>query len=496
MRIIDGVKNKFQDRRIPDCQNYYDSYIEKWKRIYSIEKVHKDWLQTQKRSIDDPNGKKRTKDALGMAKFLCEELAGLVFNEECEINVTSGSESENDPVKQHINDILQQNAFWKKFQNLIEYEMALGGAAIKLSHDSEKLTLNYLMADQFIPIGWTNKQVTEGVFVTQEKRDRYYYTLMEWHLLKTAVNEAGEKAVHRVIEYNLFMSGDPDNLGTEINVNRIYPDIKTPTIITANVQTFVYFSPNVANNADFALPLGMSIFANAVDTLKQLDVAFDSFGREFVLGKKRVIVPASAIRSVTIAGSSEQLRYFDTSDEAYEAFDADDRDNLQIQDNTVVLRVEEHVAAINALLNILCMQTGLTAGTFSFDVAQGLRTATEIISANSKTYKTIKGHQNIVREAIEELIGSAIEFAKIYLELPADVEYDLSIGFDDSIVTDKNADIDNNIKLVSAGLKSRMQAMIDLYDWTEDRALEELNRIREESMMHAEQLPENEEPIE
>ena len=480
MGLIQGMKDKFQDKRIPDCQDFYDSYIAKWKAAYSVDKQEKSWLKTHKKTVSAPGATARTRDSLGMAKVLCEELAGLIFNEECEISVsTKGHEPGNDKpdrLNDFVQEVLTQNGFWSKFQNLIELELALGGAAIKISHDGDKkITLSYLMADQFIPIGWTNKMMTESVFVTQEKRDRHYYTLFEWHLLKTIEGET-----KRVLEYNLFESNSTDNFGVEVSVKRIYPGLNSELLINRDLQTFVYFAPNIANNADFALPLGMSVFANAMDTLKQLDVAFDSFGREFVLGKKRIIVPAAAIREVTVPGAAEPLRYFDADDEAYEAFDFDRVDSFQIQDNTVELRVEEHVKAINAL------GTSLPADWahgrhILFDVAQGVKTATEIISANSKTYKTIKGHQNLIREALESVVHSIIDYGKLYKQLPEDVEYTIAIGFDDSIVTDTNADIDNAIKLTTAGLMSKLRAIMELNDWPEEKAAEELERIQKES---------------
>ncbi|PGC44740.1 portal protein, partial [Bacillus wiedmannii] len=92
--------------------------------------------------------------------------------------------------------------------------------------------------------------------------------------------------------------------------------------------------------------------------LKSLDIAFDSFQREFVLGKKRIIVPASAIKYVTDPISGQQQRYFDASDEVYEAMKFEE--NQEIKDISVELRVEEHKAAINALLNYYSMQTGFS----------------------------------------------------------------------------------------------------------------------------------------
>ena len=36
--------------------------------------------------------------------------------------------------------------------------------------------------------------------------------------------------------------------------------------------------------------MGIAIFANAIDTLKKLDMEFDSYCNEFDLGRKRILV--------------------------------------------------------------------------------------------------------------------------------------------------------------------------------------------------------------
>jgi D-alanine-D-alanine ligase-like ATP-grasp enzyme len=62
---------------------------------------------------------------------------------------------------------------------------------------------------------------------------------------------------------------------------------------------------------------------------------------------------------------------------------ADDDGTAGVHDISVELRVEEHVAALNALLSILCLQIGFSANTFSFDEHQGgIKTATEVVSEN------------------------------------------------------------------------------------------------------------------
>lgn len=126
-----------------------------------------------------------------------------------------------------------------------------------------------------------------------------------------------------------------------MSLSTLYPDLEEEVRIKdLSKPMFVYFKPNTANNLDMNSPLGISIYANALGTLKSLDIAFDSFQREFVLGKKRIIVPDMAIKTIADPLTGTMLRYFDANDEVYQAFQLGDNTN-QIQDISVELRVEE-----------------------------------------------------------------------------------------------------------------------------------------------------------
>ena len=202
------------------------------------------------------------------------------------------------------------------------------------------------------------------------------------------------KELYRVMKKGGVVDSQ-DILGFRYPLATLYPNLDEETIIPVDKSLFTYFRTPEANNIDDNSPLGISVYANAMETLHAIDICFDSFVREFRLGKKRIIVPARMIRNVVDPVTGENVRYFDATDETYEALSTDDPDTLKIQDNSVSLRVEEHVSALNALLNIFCLQVGLSFGTFSFDAKGGLKTATEVVSENSKTYKTVKNfHAN------------------------------------------------------------------------------------------------------
>jgi A118 family predicted phage portal protein len=244
---------------------------------------------------------------------------------------------------------------------------------------------------------------------------------------------------------------------------------------------FAYFKPNTANNIDTNSPLGVSIYANALDTLKAIDTAFDSFHREFRLGKKRILVPAHMIKTVVDPNTGKLVRYFDPTDETYEAFDDGDMDESKIQDITVELRVDEHIAAINALLNLFAMQTGFSTGTFSFD-GKSMKTATEVVSEQSKTFKSKQSHEVIIESALQELIQSIVAMGELYNMISAPDEYEITVTFDDSIAEDKSTDIKQQIQLVTSGLQSHKRAIMKIHGVTEEEALKIMKEIEQEQL--------------
>lgn len=223
----------------------------------------------------------------------------------------------------------------------------------------------------------------------------------------------------------------------------------------------------------------MSIYSSALDTLQELDVAFDSFEREFRLGKKRIIVPTSAVKTIVDPMTGEMRRYFDANDEAYESLELG-MDSGAVKEISFELRVEEHVSAINALLNILSMQTGFSTGSFTFD-SEGLKTATEVVSQNSKTYRTRNGHVTIIEEALKDLITVILEISKLYDLYSAPEDIDVSVNFDDSIAEDRNTNADYWIKLKLNGLTSAKMAIMKVLKVTEEEAKRILKEIQEEN---------------
>ena len=329
------------------------------------------------------------------------------------------------------------------------------------------------------------------MFISRKAKGGYYYTRLEWHkwdgLTYVVTNELYRAEMQKGAD-----GSNQDILGVRWPLADLYPWLDERTEIPVEESLFSYFRTPVANNIDDNSPLGVSVYGNALETLHALDICYDSFVREFRLGKKRIIVPARAVRTVVDPQTNMVRRYFDPGDETYEALASDDPNDLKITDNSVELRVEEHIAALNAFLSILCLQVGFSASTFSFDEHGGVKTATEVISENSKTYKTIKTVQNQLRPALEHLVRNIIDVSVLYgvqwqgqsVESLAKNGYHVNVVFDDGVTQDRQTNINEGVMLVGAGLLSKYTFLIDKkygQGLTEEEANAELARIKAEN---------------
>lgn len=494
-------KDVFELAGVPAFREYYTLFIFTWQAVYKG--FYRAWHEVPVMTIRDPKGKKRTLATMNAGKMACSQMARYVWNERCAISASmANNQAEVDPLNEFLQDVLKDNRFFTAFGDLLEKSFALGGGALKewveVPKDDQgndigegKVRIGYTMASQFVPTAWDNSRVTAGIFISREAKDGYYYTTVEWHKLDGTTYRVTNDLYRNPIK----ATEEPQNiLGWWYPLNEIYPLLSPDTTIyDVHNAFFQYIRPFGANYADDNSPLGMSIYAPAMNTLHGIDIMFDSLQREFVLGKKRIIAPARAMKLSAGVNGGKPQRYFDADDEVWEALATDNPEDLKIIDNSVGLRVNEHIQGINGDLAILCSQIGFDPGTLSFDASKGLKTATEVISENSKTFGTVKAHENIIKDSLRQMVDAIFELAVHYgltwkgksVESLIAGGYNVTVTFDDSIIEDKNAEINQGVALVGAGLMSKKRFMISTLGYTPEDADKELKQINEEGRTNA-----------
>ena len=497
-------KDVFELDGVPAFREYYTLFIFAWQAIYKG--FYKAWHEVPMKTLNDPKGKKRTMATMNAGKIACAQMARYVWNERCTITASSAGHDpeskEPDPLDEFLQSVLDENRFGTAFGDLLEKSMALGGGALKewveIPKDENgndtgegRIKISYHMAPQFVPTTWDNSRVKSAIFLSREARDGYYYTVVEWHKWDgetyRVTNDLYRMPIKEVAE--------PQNiLGWWYPLELIYP-LLSPATEIPDVSTtyFQYVRPFGANYADDNSPLGMSIFAPAMNTLHSIDIMFDSLQREFVLGKKRIIVPARAMHSAVLNNGGTPQKYFDADDEVWEALATDNPEDLKIYDNSVELRVEPHIQGINGELSILCSQIGFDPGTLAFDQQQGMKTATEVISENSKTFGTVQAHENNARDALTGMVDAIFDLAERYgltwkgtpvAQLIAG-GYSVAVNFDDSIIQDKEANVNRGVMLVGADLMSKEKFMVDVLGYTPEDAQAEIAKINAEKQANA-----------
>ncbi|WP_430535951.1 phage portal protein [Listeria rocourtiae] len=468
MKLIKGVEIQ-QKVDLQVDQSFYDE-IARWRCWYQgfYKEYHEIWYYVQ--------GIKRSRNmiTLGMSKQVSQEMANMICNEKMEVSC------DNEAVSAFIDPILEENGFINNTQENAEYMMALGGMVAEVFSDRNNIKVSYVPAENFIPLSWdVNKKIDQAIIVVEQTRKKdFVYTLLRSHLKR----EEGDETLY-YIENELFKANVNDStLGQPVDLAIIYPDLE-PYVEFPNAQRpfFAYCKPAIANNINSNIPLGISIFANAIDTLKTIDTVFDSFNREFKLGKKRVVVPNAWLRGAVekVGDTSRVVTKFDVDDEVFQAMEMDENKE-QFMDISPELRSQAHISSLDALLKTLSSQTGFSANTFGFE-ATGLKTATEVVSENSKTFRSKQSHENNIEDFVAEVVESLLWLADFLQISPYPTEpYTVTTSFDDSIVNDKDSKINQQVSLKGAGLQSRKRAIMEAQDVDEATALEILAEIEQD----------------
>lgn len=450
--------------------------------VYDYMQIWKEWLagdvaDFHHYKVKLASGTTVNKEILtmNMPKKVCEDMAKLLWTEKTQIQL----KRKKDTIK--LWSILDNkfNNFTTNFPIFIEQVMALGNGALIEYKDNGVTTIDYVTGDLVIPYKYTNSYVYGLITVSRyseiedaetNKEKTFYYTHITYH-----EHENGKyKRKHE-----LYKSENDNELGNEINFNEIYPDIEKEDEIETDVPYFQVLKPNLANNLDMSSPLGISIFANSIDRFKAIDLKYDSFSREFVLGKKRILVDNTTLKAKAIPNENGKIDYvqqFDANDEVYVAVEGMEKQPAKEIDFT--LRTKDHIDAINAELNWLSSNVGLGENYYKFD-GVSVKTATEVISENSKAFRTRTRHLINVNDVVYDLVRAICHIEGIDAS-------DIVITPDDSIITDKNAEKTLALMEVQQGLKSKKSYLIKFEGMTEQQAQEELDKINEEKMTNQE----------
>lgn len=385
----------------------------------------------------------------GMAKKVSEDWANLLMNEKVAITLEGEQE------QTFFDEVCRENNFAVKCNEMQEKKAALGTGAYvfsvsgvpvdaesgELNGNGNSIKIDYVAAQDILPLSWDNGIVTECAFAIEKTVKGQKYVYCQIHHLVSGKYD---------IENRLYAKNNEQLGEVELADVEGFENV-SPTVHTGSDKPwFVIDKLNIANNSSMDNPMGISVYANAIDQLRGVDVAYDSYVNEFILGKKRIMVKPSALKDI------DGNLAFDANDVTFYVMPEDAQDTSVIHEIDLSLRTEQHKTGIQDMLNMLSTKCGFGEKHYKFD-GGSIATATQIVSENSTLFRTIKKHEIILENVLVECARIILRLGNTYLGMALDEDVEISVDFDDSIIEDKQSDFARDMQLLGAGIISPVE---------------------------------------
>ena len=425
---FDTVPNEFYTQNIDLWQKWYEGKVNKFHnyRVWN----GSSYVNCQRYST-------------GMAKKVSEDWANLLFNEKVAVTLEGKSEQE------FFDEVTKENNFRVKCNEMQEKKAALGTGAYVFSvtgvpvgeegaveGNGNSIKMDYVAAQDIIPLSWDNGIISECAFAIEKTIKAQKYVYCQIHHLVNGTYD---------IENHLYKKDNEQLTEAEMKEVEGFENV-SPTVHTgSDKRWFVIDRLNIANNSSMDNPMGISVFANAIDQLRGVDVAYDSYVNEFILGKKRIMVKPSAMKDM------DGNMAFDANDVTFYVMPEDAHDDSVIHEIDLSLRTDAHKTGIQDMLNMLSTKCGFGESHYKFENGS-IATATQIVSENSTLFRTIKKHEIILEDVLVEIARIILRLGNTYLGQSLNEDVEISVDFDDSIIEDKGTEFQRDVQMLSMGI--------------------------------------------
>jgi A118 family predicted phage portal protein len=139
---------------------------------------------------------------------------------------------------------------------------------------------------------------------------------------------------------------------------------------------------------------------------------------------------------------------------------------------TPTLREENILRGLDAILKRIEFACGLAYGTLS-DPQTVDKTATEIKTSRQRSYATVVDTQKAVQKAMDDLLYAMDTWATLSKLAPKG-KYTATYDFDDSVIVDKDAQFQQDLRLVQSGIMSPVEFRMRNFGEDEETAKQKI----------------------
>ena len=422
-------------------------HIERWYGWYTGDT---DWYSESYAGVDGRRHVRR-KLSLRPARRVCREWASLIANE---MGVVTDSPNANEWLRGYCED----EGVYALFQRGIERTFAMGTGAMALwfdvREDSCSVRVRRYDAKMVLPLSWDEDGVTECAFCTRTHAAGRPVTQLQMHVV-----EDGTYRIRTRMwcdEKEIF----PEGLLADFDTGCRY-------------QTFCVLSPAIDNTLSDMSPYGMSVFEDAIDTMKLLDTAWTALYDETDLLRAVLMVPDTMIdvQEVGTDGTKRAVPFGDQEQRLYRLTSSAIGEEGKPYAFTPQMRTSSIYETYCAACSALGDECGFGSQYFKPDRSGGLKTATEVSADNSALMRNIRNHENALGKQLARLLSGLLECARLHCGAGVEEGFDLPrVVWDDSIITDTNAEKTQMLAEIAAGVVPRWMYLCEFYGKSETEA--------------------------
>lgn len=430
------------------------SSIRKWMEIY---KGNPDW-------IDEDNGIRTIK----MAKTLCEETARLT---------TLDLGIQFDGARAEYMQKWSDKAVMTRLRNWVEYGCAYGTIIMK----PNGVGVDFIAPGSFEIVSKDgNGCITGIVFQDTYTEDKKHFTKLEYQRffnasVRMADSEEYKDMTYYTITNKAYVSENEAEIGRETDlINTKWSNLMPEAHITkkngGKIESMLFgvFRMPAANDIDLDSPLGISIFSQSIEELKDLDISYSRNAEEVADSRKIVLLddrlinlPATKDRNGNIVRPQIKMPHY------VKNVNAGDKEEFY-QEIIPQLNTDTRITGINNQLSLIGYKCGYSNGYFVLDQKTGMVTATQVESDDRRTIQLIKDIRDSLQSCLNDLFYAQSVFADLYSLAPVG-DYEVSYSFGD-ITYSYEEDKQTWWKYVQAGKVPAWKYFVKFEKMSEDEA--------------------------
>lgn len=321
-----------------------------------------------------------------------------------------------------LDEFFAECGFWGRAQETVvrAYGLGTGAFAVWLDTARKEVRVRHYDARMVVPLSWDVEGVRECAFVTRAYSRGQAIDQLQMHL----VGPSGHYHIRTVCF---------DEAGAVCQVPGVVDDVDTGCAF----PTFAIVKPAVPNTRVDCSPYGQSVFADAVDAIQSVDLAFDALINEVDVSKMRVFLSDVMFDTAKDEDGRRVAIPFGKGDCTVFRKVMSTEDT--ITEFAPALRTEAQSRALRLALQVLGDLCGLGISYFDFDDTGYVKTATEVSSDNSALMRNIRKNENALQEPLCDISRAVMACARnMGTALPD--EGGVRVAFDDSIIQDTDAE--------------------------------------------------------